>query len=369
MGRIGLGILAALAVLHLRAAWAETRRAKEQARLRTDSRPELARKPRASILVAAWNEQDTIAAHVRSATALAYPDVEYVLCAGGTDDTYERAKAALAGRGTLLRQEPGEGKQRALRRCAAVANGEIVFLTDADCLLDDLAFERTIEPLVQGAQAATGRSRPTAAHLRRHPLLFSQWAPQYVAESSVGATSAGLLGRNCAVSRDALRRTGDFSADAPTGTDQHLAWQLARFGVSPVFVRWSFVETATVPSIRGYVRQQSRWLRNHWIHGSASGSAALRRHAALTWAIGTTLVVLLPVLAILFGRAPAWAWLALVAHGTFARARYLRFTSLAEGIAVPPEAVALVPVSFLVDAVAWFRSLVDFVLPARRHAW
>jgi cellulose synthase/poly-beta-1,6-N-acetylglucosamine synthase-like glycosyltransferase len=368
MGRIGLAILAALAVFHLRAAWSDTRRAGELARRRLRTRPYLAKRPRVSILVAAWNEQDAIAAHVRSATALAYPDVEYVLCAGGKDETYERARQALAGRGVLLRQEPGEGKQRALRRCIAEATGEIVYLTDADCLLDDVAFERAIEPLVNGAQAATGRSRPVSAHLQRHPLLFGQWAPQYVAESSVGETSAGLLGRNCAVTREALRRTGDFATDARTGTDHHLASQLIGLGLPLAFAPSSFVETATVPSVGAYIRQQSRWLRNHWIHGSASDNSSFQRHAVVTWTIGA-LVVALPLLALLGSRAAAWAWLALVTHGTLARARYMRIAATVEQLPLPALSLAAAPLAFLVDALAWFRSLVDFVLPSRRHVW
>ena len=50
--------------------------------------PEL---PLVSVLVAAWNESEHIDRHIQSFLALRYPHKELVLCAGGNDDTYERA--------------------------------------------------------------------------------------------------------------------------------------------------------------------------------------------------------------------------------------------------------------------------------------
>jgi hypothetical protein len=70
--------LAVLAILayHWRR-WGEDRqRAEALALARPDARPRLAGEPRVSILVAAWNERDTIAAHVASVRALRYPAVE-----------------------------------------------------------------------------------------------------------------------------------------------------------------------------------------------------------------------------------------------------------------------------------------------------
>src|SRR5512132_4146763 len=52
--------------------------------------PELVRAPKVSILVAAWNERDTIDAHIRSFSELRYPNIELILCAGGADDTLDR---------------------------------------------------------------------------------------------------------------------------------------------------------------------------------------------------------------------------------------------------------------------------------------
>ena len=133
---------------------------------REDSRPAVAVTPRVTVLVAAWNEADLIERHVESVLALRYPNLEYVLCAGGTDDTYRLASRYERPGVVVLEQRPGEGKQAALRRGLQHASGDVIFLTDADCLLDDDSFERTVAPIVAGeAEATSGGSRPLTAQL------------------------------------------------------------------------------------------------------------------------------------------------------------------------------------------------------------
>ena len=106
--------------------------------------------PEVSVLVAAWDEKDSIRDHVESFLALRYPQKRLVLCAGGDDGTYEIADGYAGQNVVVLRQPPGEVKQRTLQRCLDQGARGIVFLTDADCLMTDEAFERTLKPIVSG---------------------------------------------------------------------------------------------------------------------------------------------------------------------------------------------------------------------------
>jgi cellulose synthase/poly-beta-1,6-N-acetylglucosamine synthase-like glycosyltransferase len=360
--------LAALGLYHLSRLRSDDSRAEEaRARARVGPRP-AEPPPSVSILVAAWNERDSIEPHVRSVLALRSPGLQYVLCAGGSDGTYDAAAALVGGRGVVLRQEPGEGKQRALRRCLRHAEGEIVYLTDADCVLDQVDFDRIVAAVGDKFPAATGRSRPLQSELAERPEVLCLWAPQYVAESAFGETSRGLLGRNCAVRRDALDRAGAFDADVATGTDYHLARSLVMSGSTIGWVGSSFVESRFSPDLASYTRQQSRWLRNHWIHAAATGERALQLHAARSWLAGLA-TMLLPLAAPLLGRPAALAWLLLVAQGVLARLRYVRFVVRAERLPWRWSLLAWAPLSFFVDAFAWARSFVDFVSPGQRHRW
>src|SRR5579859_460989 len=132
-GRLALAGLLGIGIINWRSARRD-RRTAERLRDEYARPPILTRLPRISVLVAAWNEAAMIEAHLHSFQALSYPDIELILCAGGSDDTLRRARQAAGRAVHILEQQAGEGKQQALARCAALASGEIIYLTDADCL-------------------------------------------------------------------------------------------------------------------------------------------------------------------------------------------------------------------------------------------
>ena len=111
-------------------------------------------RPSVSILVAAWNEAPLIERHLASFARLTYSDLQMVICAGGTDGTYAIASRFGGDRLIVLEQRSGEGKQSALRRCLAAATGQVIVLTDADCLITEDQLERLIEPILVGPPAS-----------------------------------------------------------------------------------------------------------------------------------------------------------------------------------------------------------------------
>jgi cellulose synthase/poly-beta-1,6-N-acetylglucosamine synthase-like glycosyltransferase len=322
--------------------------------------------PTVSVLVAAWNEAEMIGEHIQSFLGLSYPHKELVLCAGGPDGTLLIAREQ-AGEGVrVLEQEPGEGKQRALRRCLEQANGEILFLTDADCLLDDEAFTRTLAPLLQGSEeAATGTSRPLVRQ-ERSPFVVHQWCTDLYANAGQPDYVTGLLGRNCAVKRQAMLEAGGFEAEVRTGTDYYLAQRLVQKGIPIRWVRDSSVQTRYPETSLSYWRKQSRWVRNLIVHGpkfSAHREVAMAlRTAAVGW-----VMLLLPFVASQTG--PIWLalWAVLCAQALLARVRYTTFARLYRGVQVPAQQVALTPLYLWVDWIAWSLPLPDLLF--RRHRW
>lgn len=323
--------------------------------------------PRVSILVAAWNEADIIERHIASILALRYPNWEYVLCAGGTDDTYERAKRYERPDVVVLRQEPGIGKQAALRQCLERATGEIVFLTDADCLLDDECFERTLRPILcEQERATTGTSEPLPWQSDNAFVVY-QWAMQVRDDGRLGRYGAGLLGRNCAVKHTVLLASCALGAQVRTGTDYHLARRLLRCGHRIRNVPESVVASEFPDSFGAYLRQQARWLGNLLIHGLATGDRPHVVHVLVTGAVGLA-GLFLPVAA-LWGQARAmilWVWLA--THGLLVR---LRCVAVARemGIPVGPLIIALLPPFLLTDWTAWAYAITRVIFPAIRWRW
>jgi poly-beta-1,6-N-acetyl-D-glucosamine synthase len=330
--------------------------------------PALTRTPKVSALVAAWNEHDHIDAHIRSFLVLPYPDIELILCAGGADDTLERARRYASARVIVLEQRPGEGKQRALARCLEHAAGEIIYLTDADCRYVGDALARLIAPLVEdGEQASTGGSRPLDEQTSR--LLPNYlWASDVVASVRNSTYSEGLLGRNAAVTRAALERSGGLNFVAHTGTDYHLARRLIGSGIAIRYVGESVVPTEYPETLGVYRRKQSRWLRNLLLYGPRYGATRDVRATLRTIATGV-LMLLAPLMALVVGSGALVLWSLLLTQAVCAKLRYILFTARLYQWPIPLRPLAgLVPLT-LIDFVVWALPIFDLLSARWRDQW
>lgn len=319
--------------------------------------------PLVTVLVAAWNEVATIDRHIESFAALRYPHKELVLCAGGEDGTLDRARLHALDNVILLEQQPGEGKQAALRRGLKVTGGEIIFLTDGDCLLDDDSFERTLSPLINNRESvATGAFRPLPEQ-QHNPFVQYQQALMEALQARYPQYTTELSGGNMAIRRDVLRRVGDFATDAAIGTDYHLMQQLAQQRERVRFVMGSRVSTEFPPTIKGYRRQRSRWLRNHLAHGT--GRERLR-HGRLIL-LGLLIawgMLLLPLTTPVVGPVALALWVVLFSHVLLSRIRLI-----GRGLEKYPGLRVRLPFFILVDWFVVASTAVDILFPNRRHRW
>jgi glycosyltransferase involved in cell wall biosynthesis len=316
--------------------------------------------PLVSVLVAAWNESANIDRHIAGVLALRYPRLELVLCAGGDDDTYARARRYVGPIVKVLRQYPGEGKARALARALRQARGEIIFLTDADCRPTDEPFERTLWPVAVGGEAAsTGGSRPFDEQMA-DPFVFTQAATQLYSARHSPAYAPGLLGRNAAIRRALLETTAALDVPAPTGTDYVLAKTLHAAGARILQLPDSLMPTAYPTAPRAYLRQQRRWLRTVARGGRRFGAPGETRAARRTSLVGLVMLWL-PPLGVLFSPPLLMIWSALLAQASLARLRYLSFAAAVLGRPVKHADVALQGPFLLLDWTAWAWALVDYV--------
>jgi cellulose synthase/poly-beta-1,6-N-acetylglucosamine synthase-like glycosyltransferase len=330
--------------------------------------PKLARTPKVSALVAAWNERDRIEAHIHSFLALSYPEIELILCAGGTDGTLERARRYAGERVIVLEQQPGEGKQHALARCLERASGEVIYLTDADCVYVNEALTRLLAPLInEGEQVTSGGSRPLDEQAGK--LLPSyMWAVDVVSEARRPAYFVGLYGRNAALTRCAIDQIGGLDFPARTGTDYHLAQRLNAVGLAIRHVGTSVVPSEYPETLGHYRRQRSRWLRNLLLYGPQYGA-----HRDV-WATLKTVVtgagmLIAPLVAVAGAHVVLLPWLLLLAHAMGAKLRYALFAArLYQRPVAPGLLVALAPLT-LIDFAIWALPIFDLLHPERRKRW
>jgi cellulose synthase/poly-beta-1,6-N-acetylglucosamine synthase-like glycosyltransferase len=340
------------------------------ARWRADmeTSPVLNATPSVSVLVTAWDEAENIQAHIESFLKLRYPKKQLVLCAGGSDHTYAIAHAYTKNLNcVVIEQMPGEGKQRALQRCLRYATGDIIYLTDADCILNNDAFERILAPLINdGEAAATGTSLPLPEQQGNPIVTYSAAVDQYLA-LTLPALSAGLLGRNCAITRNALEATGEFSRDTYSGTDYTLARQLITNGYFIRSVNTSVVATKHPDTLRQYYRQRIRWLRNIVVIGRLTDDTPQVVQALIGMGISIAFLTLL-LLGPIIGLFALVCWLLLVFHAVAMRwRRILLLPNLTWGMRVKTLFAAMM--LFVMDLFVRIAGVIQGFIPQRRTAW
>ncbi len=255
--------------------------------------------PAVSLIVAAHDEQEVIAAKVANALALDYPRelLEVIVaCDGCVDATAEYARAA--GADFVLELARG-GKIRAQDAAVERARGEIVAFSDANALWDRSALRALVA--VFAPEAATGleqgptgleqgprRARVGAhAHARRgrstSPRVgYACGQVRFVQEAS-GARATnqeGLYWRYEMAVRAlesrlssitagngaiyATRRDAYLVVDAIMGHDLSFPFNLVKRGWRAVYVRDARATEPMVPSIEGELARKRRMMSHTW---------------------------------------------------------------------------------------------------------
>lgn len=156
--------------------------------------------PKATFIIAAYNEEKNIAAKIENTLALDYPDIEVLVVSNGSTDATNEIVRRYSDRATLIALEEA-GKAEALNEGVRHATGEILVFTDADFLLDRHTL-RTIarqfhDPEVGGVcgarKSGLNRDGDTTGEGEGLYARWDKW--QKVRESRIGSVFAadGLL--------------------------------------------------------------------------------------------------------------------------------------------------------------------------------
>jgi cellulose synthase/poly-beta-1,6-N-acetylglucosamine synthase-like glycosyltransferase len=323
--------------------------------------------PRVSALVAAWNEAGTIERHMRSFAELDYPARQLILCAGGSDGTYDIAHRMGGDDVSVLRQHEGEGKQRALQRCLEASDGEIIMLTDADCLFSGKAFRRLVQPIARGeADVVTGYRMPLPEQ-RGSAFTRPQWLAEAASEGARHHVN-GLWGGNCAIRREAIEQTGIFLEQAATGTDYVQARTLLNAGYKIEWIPDSRVETRYPTDVSSYLQTWRRWIKNILIHGPRLGDwrGTSETVVAVTLAAGTLLT---PLLAPVSPRVAALAPATALSVATLNRMRRLAIGSRMTGSPLTWRLLAAAPAFAVLDQLATLLAAYDALSHQGRTRW
>jgi len=216
--------------------------------------------PRVSLIVAAYEEEEVIAAKIANALALDYPRerLELIVASDGSGDaTVERARAAGA---DLVLDLPRGGKVAAQNAAAERAAGEILAFSDANSVWAADALRHLVEPFADPAVGyACGQVRfldPGGDNLEG-----SYWRYE-MAVREMESALAGVTAGNGAIY--AVRRD-DYIPLPPAGShDLSLPFLLAKRGKRSLYVPWAAAEEKMVPTLEGELARKRRMMVGIW---------------------------------------------------------------------------------------------------------
>ena len=230
-------------------------------RLRRESRKQKAesRKPSVSLVIAARDEEQVIAAKVRNALALEYPAdlLEVIVCSdGSTDGTVDAARGAGA---DVVLDLPHQGKVRTQDAGVERARGEIVAFSDANATLEPDALARLVE------RFDDPRVGYVCGQVRFHGDGGNQEGVYWRYEMAVREMEsqlAGVTGGNGALY--ATRREAYIVVDERMGHDLSFPFNMVKRGWRPVYEPSAHADEKMTPTTESEFERKRRMAGHTW---------------------------------------------------------------------------------------------------------
>jgi glycosyltransferase involved in cell wall biosynthesis len=216
--------------------------------------------PSVSVIVAAYAEQDVIAARVANLRALDYPPERLeviVACDGSPDGTAERARAAGA---DLVLELPRGGKVRAQDAAVERARGEIVAFSDANVRWEPDALRRLIAPFVDSRVGyVCGHVQLLDPHGTNQEGLYWRYE---MALRRLESQVRSITGGNGAIY--ATRRERYLTVDPIMGHDLSFPFNIVKRGWLALYEPSARASEKMVPTLEGEFARKRRMMSHTW---------------------------------------------------------------------------------------------------------
>jgi cellulose synthase/poly-beta-1,6-N-acetylglucosamine synthase-like glycosyltransferase len=216
--------------------------------------------PSVSIIVAAYAEEQVIAARVENLRSLDYPPdlLEVIVaCDGSPDQTPQRARDAGA---DLVLELPRGGKIRAQDAAVERARGEIVAFSDANAIWERDALRRLIAPFADARVGyVCGDVRFVNERGTNQEGLYWRYE---MAVRRLESRVRSVTGGNGAIY--ATRRDSYLFVDPIMGHDLSLPFNMIKRGWRALYAPDARASEKMVPTIEGEFARKRRMMSHGW---------------------------------------------------------------------------------------------------------
>jgi Glycosyltransferase like family 2 len=223
--------------------------------------PPTERRPRVSLIVAAYREQEVIAAKVANALALDWPrerlEVIVAVDGAGTDETAARARAAGA---DVVLELPRAGKVRTQDAAVRAASGEVLAFSDANAVWEPDALRHLAaafdDPAVGYACGQVQFVNEEGTNQEGLYWRYEMWLRRN--ESALASVTAG----NGAIY--AVRPEAYLEVDPVMGHDLSFPFNMVKRGWRAVYVPAARASEKMVPTLEGEWARKRRMMSHAW---------------------------------------------------------------------------------------------------------
>jgi glycosyltransferase involved in cell wall biosynthesis len=217
-----------------------------------------------SVVIAALNSASTISHALHSIFSNEFPRESFevlVVDNGSSDNTVELARKYPVK--IYHCADRGIGPARNLG--AKMAHGDIVCLTDSDCIVGKDWLERmqsffernSDEDGVGGPIFSYPQNQNRLQKLTGELFVEDQGYPRKITRVQFGSMNGVIFGSNCAYKKEALASAGGYSE--PGGSNLELAWRLVSMKRNLFFDPQIIVHHIFPSNLKSIFEQQFRW--------------------------------------------------------------------------------------------------------------
>ena len=184
-----------------------------------------------SILVPAYNEEQSIASCLNSLISVAYDDKKIIVIDDASTDHTVQAVEEFLDKGVILvRREKNGGRAAALNSGLQRATGEVIITTDADTVVPSDWLQRFLSCFEQQGVVAVGGAYQ--AYNKDKPLVNATSILDQILNGVFRKSLVPnkLSGVNSAIIRKVLLDLGGFNENSWWSEDSELGWKLKRTG-------------------------------------------------------------------------------------------------------------------------------------------
>jgi cellulose synthase/poly-beta-1,6-N-acetylglucosamine synthase-like glycosyltransferase len=239
-------------------------------------------RPRVALVIAAYNEDDVIAAKLENALALDYPRelLRIVVASDASSDGTDEIVRSFAGRGVELVRAPRGGKVNAQNHTVrTLADVDVVAFSDANCEWEHDALQQLVAPLADPRVAyVCGRLQlrsPEGTNQEGAYWRFEIWLR--ARESLVKSVTGG----NGSIY--AVRRERYEEVDPRFGHDLSFPYLMVKRGFRAVYAPRAVAREKMTTDLSDEFRRKVRMFGHCWVLVLHGRMFSLRRLGPLYW--------------------------------------------------------------------------------------